>query len=330
MAAKLMRAVQYDRYGGGAAALQHVEVPVPSPKKDELLLKVEAASLNPADWKIQEGIMRPLVPWKFPCIPGTCVAGEVAEVGSGVTTFKAGDKVIAMLKFWNGGALAQFVVSGVKLTAHRPPEVSATEGAGMPIASLTALLGLRSFGVKFDGTDNPANILVTAASGGVGHYAVQLAKLAGLHVTATCGARNIELVKSLGADEVLDYRTQEGKSLTSPSGHKYDIVINCAHGMPWSVLEPNLSDNGKVADVSPTAGDALTFAVTKVTFSKKQRFPIMLFPSEKARDLEFLIGLAKEKKLKTVIDSIFPLAKAEDAFARIVEGHATGKIIVEM
>lgn len=221
-------------------------------------------------------------------------------------------------------------MSEVKLTAHRPPEVSATEGACIPVASLTALLGLHNLGVKFDGTDNPTNVLVTAASGGVGHYAVQLAKLSGLHVTATCGARNVELVKSLGADEVLDYRTPEGKDLKSPSGRKYDIVINCAHGTPWSVLEPNLSNEGKVADVSPTAGDALTFALKKITFSKKQRFPIMLFPTDKARDLEVLVGLAKEGKLRTVTDSIFPLAKAEDAFAKIVEGHATGKIIVEM
>uniref|UniRef100_A0A1D1YUI2 Putative quinone-oxidoreductase, chloroplastic n=1 Tax=Anthurium amnicola TaxID=1678845 RepID=A0A1D1YUI2_9ARAE len=224
MAGKLMRAVQYDRYGGGAAALKHVDVPVPSPKKGEVLLKVEATSLNPGDWKVQKGMLRPLLP-KFPFIPGTCVAGEVTEVGSGVTAFKAGDKVVTMLKFWNGGGLAEYAVADVKFTAHRPLEVSAVEGAGIPIAGLTALYGFHSIGLKLDGTDNPANILITAASGGVGHYAVQLAKLTNFHITATCGARNLELVKGLGADEVLDYKSSEGASLKSPYGRKYDIQI---------------------------------------------------------------------------------------------------------
>ncbi|MQL95763.1 hypothetical protein Taro_028436 [Colocasia esculenta] len=228
----------------------------------------------------------------------------------------------------NGGGLAEYAVGDVKLSAHRPPEVSAAEGAGIPTAGLTALYGFNSVGIKFDGTDKLANILITAASGGIGHYAVQLAKLAGFHVTATCGARNLELVKSLGAEEVLDYKTPEGAGLKSPSGRKYDVVINCAKGIPWSVLKPNLSSRGKVVDIAPTAWDAMTAAVLKTTFSKKRRFPAILAPNQK--NLEFMVGLAQEGKLRTVVDSRFPLDKAEDAFSKIMEGHATGKIIVEM
>ncbi|KAK3017477.1 LOW QUALITY PROTEIN: hypothetical protein RJ639_006427 [Escallonia herrerae] len=298
MAGKLMQAVLYDCYGGGPAGLKHVEVPVPTPSKGEVLVKLEAASINPADWKIQKV---------------TDVAGEVLEVGPGVENFKAGEKVVAML-------------SSLSLTVPRPPEVSAAEGAALCIAGLTAHQALtQSAGLKLDGTDPQMNILITAASGGVGHYAVQLAKLGNAHVTATCGARNVDLVKSLGADEVLDYQTPEGAALKSPSGQKYDAVIHCASSAPWSTFEPHLSAKGKVIDITPGPGAFATYALKKLTFSKKQMVPLLLNP--KGENLDFL--LTKEGKLKTVIDSKYPLSKAEDAWAKSIDGHATGKIIIE-
>jgi NADPH:quinone reductase-like Zn-dependent oxidoreductase len=329
MAGRLMHVVQYHGYGGGPAGLKHVEVPVPTPKKDELLLKLEATSLNPVDWKIQKGILRPILPRKFPHIPVTDVAGEVVEVGPGVKSFKAGDKVVAVLSHADGGGLAEFAVAKERLTAARPAEVSAAEGAGLPIAGLTAHQALtQSAGIKLDGSgQQKTNILITAASGGVGHYAVQLAKLGNTHVTATCGARNIDFVKSLGADEVLDYKTPDGAALKSPSGQKYDFVIHCATGIPWSTFEPNLSANGKVLDLTPGLGAMMTFALKKLTFSKKQLLPVLL--SAKGENLDYLAKLVKEGKLKTVIDSKHPLSKAEDAWAKSIGGHATGKIIVE-
>ncbi|KAG8640376.1 chloroplast envelope quinone oxidoreductase homolog [Manihot esculenta] len=328
MAGKLMHAVQYNEYGGGAAGLKHVEVPVPTPQKDEILLKLEATSLNPIDWKIQKGMLRPLLPRKFPHIPGTDLGGEVLEVGPGVKNFKVGDKVVAMLSHATGGGLAKFAVAKERLTVARPPEVSAAEGAALPVAGLTAHQALtQPAGIKLDGSGKQANILITAASGGVGHLAVQLAKLGNTHVTATCGARNIKLVKSLGADEVLDYKTPEGAALKSPSGRKYDAVIHCGSGIPWSTFEPNLSENGKVIDITPGVNAMLTFAVKKLTFSKKQLIPLLLFP--KAENLNYLVKLVREGKLKTVIDSKHPLSKAEDAWAKSIDGHATGKVIVE-
>ncbi|KAH8518720.1 hypothetical protein H0E87_000533, partial [Populus deltoides] len=219
----------------------------------------------------------------------------------------------------SGGGLAEFAVAKKSLSVARPPEVSAVEAAGLPIAGLTAYEALtQCAGVKLDGSGIQKNILITAASGGVGHYAVQLAKLGNTYVTATCGARNIEFVKDLGADEVLDYKTPEGAALKSPSGKKYDAVIHCAPGIPWSTFEPNLSENGKCHDY---------FAVKKLTFSKKQLMPLIMTP--KGENLKCLVNLVKEGKLKTVIDSKHPLSKAEDAWAKGIDGHATGKIIVE-
>ncbi|GFZ01867.1 oxidoreductase, zinc-binding dehydrogenase family protein [Actinidia rufa] len=308
--------------------MQHVEVPVPTPKKDEVLLKLEAASINPVDWKTQKGMLRPLFPRKFPFIPCTDIAGEVVEVGSGVKNFKAGDKVVAMLSHFSGGGLAEFAVAKETLTVPRPPEVSAAEGAGLPVAGLTAHMALtQSAGVKLDGSGPRKNILITAASGGVGQYAIQLAKLGNTHVTATCGARNMDFVKSLGADEILDYKTPEGSSLESPSGQKYDAVIHCTTGIPWSTFEPNLSSNGKVIDLTPGPGAVVSSVLKKLTFSKKQLVPLLLIP--KGENLDYLVKLVKGGKLKTVIDSKHPLSKAEDAWAKSIDGHATGKIIVE-
>ena len=214
------------------------------------------------------------------------------------------------------------------LTASRPIEVSAAEAAALPIAALTARDALIQIAeVKLDGTGQLKNILVTAASGGVGHYAVQLAKLGNTHVTATCGARNIEFVKGLGADEVLDYRTPEGAALKSPSGRKYDAVIHCTTGIPWSTFEPNLTEKGVVVDLTPNASSLWTAALKKVTFSKKRLVPFVV--TVQREGLEHLVQLLKDGKLKSVIDSKFPLSKAEDAWAKSIDGHATGKIIVE-
>ncbi|XWS76046.1 hypothetical protein CRYUN_Cryun01aG0143700 [Craigia yunnanensis] len=328
MAENLMHAVQYSSYGGGAAGLKHVEVPIPTPKQDEVLLKPEATSLNPVDWKMQKGMLRPFLPRKFPYIPGTDVAGEVIKVGPGVKNYKPGDKVVALLSHASGGGLAEFAVAKETLTVARPPEVSAAEGAGLPVAGLTAHQALtQSAGVKLDGSGQQVNLLITAASGGVGQYAVQLAKLGNTHVTATCGARNMDLVKSLGADEVLDYKTPDGAALKSPSGRKYDAVIHCATGIPWSTFEPNLSANGKVIDITPSPSAFMTFALKKLTFSKKQLVPLIMI--SKKENLDYLVKLVKEEKLKTVTDSKHPLSKAEDAWAKSIDGHATGKIIVE-
>ncbi|KAA8543544.1 hypothetical protein F0562_021710 [Nyssa sinensis] len=311
MAGKLMHAVSYDGYGGGAAGLKHVEVPVPAPNKDE-------GSLDTWNYYLRTRCH----------IVTTDVAGEVVEVGAGVNNFKGGDKVVAMLSPFTGGGLAEFAVAKKSLTVPRPPEVSAAEGAGLPVAAVTAHRALtQSAGIKLDGSGPRANILVTAASGGVGHYAVQLAKLGNTHVTATCGARNIDFVKSLGADEVLDYKTPDGAALKSPSGQKYDAVIHCTTGIPWSTFAPNLSTTGKVIDLSPGPSAMWTFVVNKLTFSKQQLVPLLVVP--KGEDLDSVVNLVKEGKLKTFIDSKHRLSKAEDAWAKSISGHATGKIIVE-
>ncbi|GFZ01469.1 oxidoreductase, zinc-binding dehydrogenase family protein [Actinidia rufa] len=256
---------------------------------------------------------------QLPRAQGTDVAREVVEVRSGVKNFKAGDKVVAYLRQFSRGGLAEFAVAKETLTNPRPPEVSAAEGAGLPIAGLTAHMALtQSAGVKLDGSGPRKNILITSASGSIGQFAVQFAKLGNTHVTSTCWARNMDF----------------GLSLKSLSGQKYDAVIHCTTGIPWSTFEPNLSANGNVIDLTPSPGALVSSLLKKLTFSKKQLVPLLL--AAKGENLDYLVKLVKEGKLKTVIDSKYPLSKAEDAWAnkidghcRALTGHATGTIIVE-
>ncbi|KAF0915653.1 hypothetical protein E2562_037713 [Oryza meyeriana var. granulata] len=308
------QAMQYDKYGGGAEGLKHVDVPIPTPKKGEVPIKMEEASINQVDWKFQNGIARPFMPNKFPFIPG-CGIGQWGEQL---------DKVIA-INFPDGGGLAEYAVAQASRAASPPPEVSAAEGACLPIAAVTALVALRTAGVSLDGDgsgggDAKKNVLVTAASGGVGHFAVQLARLAGQHVTATCGARNAGFVKGLGADEVLEYATPEGAAMRSPSGRRYDAVVHCARGFPWSAFAPVLADAGVVVDLTPGAAGVATALRQRVTFSKKRLVP--LFVSTKKEDMELLAANGEGGEAQGG-DRI-------EGWAKSMTWHVTGKIVVEM
>lgn len=156
----------------------------------------------------------------------------------------------------------------------------------------------------------------------------QLAKLGGAHVTATCGARNIALIKSLGADEVLDYKTPEGAKLLSPSGKKYDAVIHCAKYQPFSYFKPQLAKSGKVIDLTPSAKGLLATCVQLAMFASQKFVPFIM--NANGKDLALLTSLVNEGKLKTVVDSTFPLSVAEKAWEKQIEGHSTGKILVTM
>ncbi|XP_004292350.1 PREDICTED: quinone-oxidoreductase homolog, chloroplastic-like [Fragaria vesca subsp. vesca] len=190
---------------------------------------------------------------------------------------------------YDGGGLGEFAAAKENLIAFRPPEVSAADGTGLPVAALTAHQALtKDARIKLDGTNEQKNILITGASGNVGLYVIQLAKLGNAHVTITCGARNVELVKSLRADEVLDYKTPEGVAVKSPSGRKYDFVIHSSSkAIPWSVFEPNLSSNGKVIDLTANLSSMFTFVLKKITFSKKTLVPLII--NGKGENLDFVL-----------------------------------------
>ena len=196
-----MKAIAIDSYGGVARLLLR-ELPEPRPQAGEVLVRVRAAAVNPVDWKICQGHLRFILRPTFPYIPGGDIAGEVVAAGAGAAPFKSGDTVAGFLELRRGGGYAELAVAKAKAIALKPRSLSFTEAASLPIAGCTALQALRDLGQVSEG----AKVLILGGAGGVGHFAVQIAKALGAKVDATCGSSNITFVQSLGAEHVIDYR----------------------------------------------------------------------------------------------------------------------------
>lgn len=323
----MMKAVSYSKYGGGADGLKDVELPIPRPKREELLVKVEACSINPIDWKVQKGAMKPVLPYRFPHVPGADITGEVVSVGPAVTTFVPGDKIISCLGR-AGGGLAEYAIAPITTTIKRRKDVSPVQGAAMGICAFAALQSVRnSAGINIEEKNKKSkNLLIRAAAGGVGTLAVQFAKLGGAHVTATCSPHNFGLLKSLGADEVLDLYSAKEAAPPSPSGNKYDVVINCGPHRPFPDYKSQLAHKGFVIDLTPSPTGIATSALHAISLSKKKYFPFVHIPNQ--ADMYVIFNLLHQKRIKTVIDSTYPLDKAREAWVKSMEGHAAGKIVI--
>lgn len=314
-----MRAMIYESYGG-PENLELVELPAPSPGKQQLAIRVIAASINPIDWKRAKGQLRFIQPATFPSIPGYDVAGEVLALGPGVTDFAIGARVHARIKESKGGACAEVAIAGVDVTAEIPDGMSFAEAAGLPLAGMTALQGLRD-GTKMPLTGATSRILVVGASGGVGHLAVQIAHAAGAFVVGVCSGRNVAMVRELGANEVIDYTAPDPFAGQAP----FDIVLDCVGGEAGKWL-PRLVAHGRYASCLPSP-EVFARGALNVVCAKKVT-PVLLSP--RAADLRLLDDLVRAKKLKVVIDSRFPLAELQKAWERSISGRAAGKIIVDV
>lgn len=314
-----MRAMHYTRYGG-PEVLEAAELPPPRPGPGQVLIKVEASSVNPIDWKRASGALRLLMPARLPLVPGYDVAGTVAALGAGVSAFQLGARVHARIKESRGGASAELALAGLDVVTRLPDAMSMGEGAALPLAGMTALQGLRDAGgLPLEGARG--RVLVVGASGGVGHLAVQLAKGAGAQVTGVCSARNTALVRGLGADEVLDYTRPDAFAGQAP----FDLVLDCVGSDPHKWL-PLVAERGRYASTVPGPSVLLRRAVNLLT--KKGVYPVML--QTNAADLALLDRWSEAGKLRVVIDSRFPLAKLGEAWARSISGRAAGKIVIDI
>ncbi|MFO0593127.1 MAG: NAD(P)-dependent alcohol dehydrogenase [Polyangiaceae bacterium] len=314
-----MRAIVYKEYGG-PEKLESIDVPKPSPGPGQVLIRVVASSVNPVDWKMASGKYRFIMPVKRPAIPGFDVAGEVAEVGPGVSGFAVGDRVHSRINGGTGAASAEYALSGIDSTAKMPDGMDFGDAAGLPLAGMTALQGLRDC-AKMPVTGATQRILVIGASGGVGHLAVQIARAAGAHVVGVCSGRNVDLVTKLGAHEVVDYTKPDAYRGHAP----FDIVLDCVGGSPSEHL-PRVTLNGHYASCLPSPSVFFRAALNVV--SGKKVTPVMLKAT--AEDLAFLDRLHAEGKLRLVVDSRFPLADLRGAWERSIGGRAVGKILVDV
>jgi NADPH:quinone reductase-like Zn-dependent oxidoreductase len=323
-----MKAIVYYEYGS-AEVLRLVEIEKPTPKDNEILVKVRAAALNPADRHLMKGsspIIRKL--FKLPTVTATepgrtgrDVAGEVEAVGKDVIEFKPGDAVFGSTV----GACSEYVCGNESRFVSKPDNVSFEEAASAPVAAFTALQGLRDKGHIQAGY----KVLINGASGGVGTYAVQIAKSFGAEVTGVCSTRNVELVRSIGADHVIDYAQEDFTN----SGCLYDLVFDCVWTHSLSQCKRILKAQGVyVIAGGPVSKGAMRFLarVAKVSLASRfSRQKFMLFMAKASKeDLTITRELLENRKLKPIIDRCYSLAETPAAMRYLDEGHARGKIVI--
>lgn len=319
-----MRAVLAPRYGG-PAELELREVELPELEPHQVLVRVRASSVNPADWyrvhgpifaRVADGLRRP----KSPRVGGD-LAGVVERAGADVTAFAPGDEVFGTTL----GAWAEYAPAREMRLAHKPPSVSFEDAAAAPVAGITALQALRDHGRVQPGQ----KVLINGASGGVGTYAVQLAKILGADVTAVCSPRNVETARALGADRVIDYSTDD----FTRCGERHDVMLDIAGSRPFlhcrSALTPDAAFVVVGAKMSAKGlGPIPTIARRKVaSIGRSQRAAFFVAKIEQD-DLRFLGELLANGRLRSVIDRRYGLEQVPEALDYLGEGHARGKIVI--
>ena len=314
-----MRAIVYAKYGP-PSVLRLEEIAKPAPKENEVLVKIHAAALNPADWHFLRGdpvVMRMASGLFAPKRPvlGADIAGTVEAVGTGVTRFKPGDEVYGDLSGAGFGAFAEYVAVKHGALATKPAALSFEEAAVVPLAGVTALQGLRDKGAIKQGH----KVLINGASGGVGSFAVQIAKSYGAGVTAVCSAKNADLVRSIGADHVIDYARED---FTDNAG-AYDLILDMIATHSPAELKRALAPDGKVVVV----GFGSMLKMLRVVLTGGRRVGSMMARANH-KDLDALRELIDRGTIKPVIDRRHTLEQVPEAIAYLEEGHTRGKIVI--
>lgn len=320
-----MKAIVYTQYGS-PDVLQLKEVEKPAPKDDEALIAVQAASANAADWHLLRGdpflvrlMAGPLKPRNT--ILGADIAGRVEAVGKNVKQFQPGDEVFGDISECGWGGFAEYVCARENALVLKPASMTFEEAAAVPLAALTALQGLRDKGQIQPGQ----KVLINGASGGVGTFAVQIAKSFGAEVTGVCSTRNLDMVRSIGADHVIDY-TQED---FTQNGQRYDLIMATNGYHSISDYARALSPKG-IYVMTGGSGAQMFQAMLlgpwiSMTGNKKMG-NLLMKPNNK--DLVFLKELLEAGKIAPVIDRRYPLSEVAEAIRYLEEGHARGKVVI--
>jgi NADPH:quinone reductase-like Zn-dependent oxidoreductase len=304
-----MKAVRIHEYGG-ADVVKYEDAPTPEIGDDGILIKVAAAGVNPVDWKIRNGLMKAVRPLQFPAILGADVAGTVERVGSVVTRLRRGDAVVARVE----GAYAEFAVAKTDAVGPAPKSIPVEHAAGIPIAAGTA------WTVLFDSARLAPGqkVLIHGGSGGVGTFAIQFAKLAGLHVTATSSAANAALLKSLGADEVIDYRNED----FTTRARTFDLVLDNVGGETLKKSYGVVRKGGLLLTIASPPDEAL--AREHGIVARFERGNI------NGIRLQEISGLIDVGKVRVIIEKELPLSEAAAALALSESGRTRGKIILNV
>jgi|JI9StandDraft_1071089.scaffolds.fasta_scaffold00195_37 NADPH:quinone reductase-like Zn-dependent oxidoreductase len=303
---------------GGPDVLEIGEIPDPIPTKGTVLVSVKAASINPLDFKIRSGALKIVTGSKFPKVLGTDFSGVIQKLGEGVTGFKVGDSVYGAVTTFIGkqGALAELVVAPANAIRPLPDKISFEEAASLPVAALTALNGFRQCG-----DISGRKVLINGATGGVGHFAVQIAKARGAEVTAVCSSKNFDFAKQLGAKDLIDY----SKVNILTNGIKYDVLFDAYGKLNFKEASKILTDNGYYVSTLLSPFSFFSVIISKLIGGKKLVPGNMRAKKEDYIELESLLS---NGKIKPVIGMTFHLAKAKDAIAQLESGNIKGKIVV--
>jgi NADPH:quinone reductase-like Zn-dependent oxidoreductase len=320
-----MKAIVYEEYGS-PDVLELKEVEKPTPKDDEVLIKVHAASVNAADLhllradpflvRLSSGILKPKNK-----ILGADIAGRVEAVGSNVKQFKPGDEVFGDISACGWGGFAEYVCARENALVLKPANITSEESAAVPMAAVTALQGLRDKGQIQPGQ----KVLINGASGGVGTFAVQIAKSFGAEVTGVCSTGKLDMVRSIGADHVIDY-TQED---FTQNGHRYDLILAANGYHSISDYKRVLTPKGTYV-MSGGAGAQLFQAMLQgpwISMTGSQKMGNLLAKPNNA-DLAFVKDLLEAGKVVPVIDKRYPLSEVPEALRYLEEGHAMGKVVI--
>jgi len=312
-----MKAVVISTYGG-KDVVKLKDVREPSPKTDEVLIRVVAAGINPVDWKVRTGELKLLIGRRFPKILGFECAGEVVETGSRVTKFKKGDNVIALTRL-RLGAFAEYVSVPEISVFRKPVNISFEEAASISVAGLTAYIAIQKKGKVSEGN----RVLINGASGGVGTFAVQIAKISGAVVTAVCGPKNAELVKALGADHFIDYMKED----FTKGDNRFDIIFDAVSKRCFCECKRVLTSHGIYLNTLPSFSIYIYQLITTFLPGKKA-ISVMMFPKEE--DMLWLRARIEAGKMKVVMDKVFPLDQIKEALAYSESRHARGKIALKI
>jgi NADPH:quinone reductase-like Zn-dependent oxidoreductase len=304
-----MRALRFFEYGGPEVLRLDQDAPVPEPAKGQVLVRVAGAGLNPADWKIREGLFKEFWPMEFPSTVGREFSGTVEKLGPGVTEFAVGDEVYGVAT----GSCADYVAANVTEMAKRPPSMDPADAAAVPVAALTAWQALFDHGKL----QNGMNVMIKAASGGVGTFAVQIAKWAGANVLATASVRNFHLMRELGAVEVIDYRQFQ----IWAGIRNLDLVLE-------------LRPEGQKTDLAllKPGGILVTLAGPPPVWEARQEAKIAVGMSMEPNpeQLTKIAGLIEDLKIRPVISTVAPFEKAIELQKEVQDGHVIGKLVCRM
>ncbi|MFZ1643815.1 MAG: NADP-dependent oxidoreductase [Candidatus Contendobacter sp.] len=308
-----MKAVRIHAYGG-PELLHYEDAPRPQPKPDDLLIRVRAAAVNPVDWKIREGYLQGFLNHRLPLILGWDVAGEVVEVGPEATGFKVGDKVYSRPDIERDGSYAEYIAVKASDAALKPATLDLVHAAAVPLAALTAWQSL----VDAAQLQAGQTVLIHAAAGGVGSFAVQLAKARGARVIATASAVNTGLVADLGADQFIDYTRTRFEQVVKEVDVVFDTIGGDTQERSWQVLKPG---GILVSVVSPPPEAAAAAHGARGAF---------VFIHTSGAQLATIAQLIDQGRMRPIIHTVLPLSQVRQAHAISEGGHARGKIILQV